>query len=42
MLLWSVIDSGIGIQTGDIDKLFERFVQIEHSYTRKFQVNFRE
>eukprot|EP01114_Cavostelium_apophysatum_P014113 TRINITY_DN3576_c0_g1_i2.p1 TRINITY_DN3576_c0_g1~~TRINITY_DN3576_c0_g1_i2.p1 ORF type:complete len:1202 (+),score=347.37 TRINITY_DN3576_c0_g1_i2:247-3852(+) len=36
-LLFKVVDSGIGIKESDKDKLFERFSQIEHNYTRKFQ-----
>lgn len=36
-VLFSVIDTGVGIQSDQIDKLFQPFVQIENSYTRKFQ-----
>ena len=36
-VLFSVIDTGVGIQSDQLDKLFQPFVQIENSYTRKFQ-----
>jgi PAS domain S-box-containing protein len=36
-VLISVTDTGIGIQSDQLDKLFQPFVQIENSYTRRFQ-----
>ena len=36
MVKVSVADSGIGIKSEDMDKLFQRFVQIEQSASRRF------
>jgi PAS domain S-box-containing protein len=36
-VLISTIDTGIGIQADHLDELFQPFVQIENSYTRRFQ-----
>ncbi|MGZ6123603.1 MAG: ATP-binding protein [Myxococcales bacterium] len=33
----SVVDEGIGIAPGDVERIFERFVQIDSSATRRFQ-----
>jgi PAS domain S-box-containing protein len=35
--LISIIDTGIGIQSDQLDKLFQPFSQVETSYTRRFQ-----
>ena len=31
-----VVDTGIGIPPGDVDSVFDRFSQVENSYTRKY------
>lgn len=36
-LIFAVKDTGIGISDGDISKLFNRFVQLEDSRTKKFE-----
>lgn len=36
-LLFSIIDSGIGIPENMIDKIFGAFTQVDGAYTRKFQ-----
>ena len=36
-VLISVFDTGVGIQRDQLDKLFQPFVQVENSYTRRFQ-----
>ena len=37
MVKVSVADNGIGIRSEDMDKLFQRFVQIEQSVSRRFE-----
>jgi signal transduction histidine kinase/BarA-like signal transduction histidine kinase len=36
-LLFSIIDTGIGIPDGMLDKIFGAFTQVDGAYTRKFQ-----